>query len=120
MKESILTVFILLITLIAINLTSICINWYLVKSDIEDILEKEVKVNLLHSLRPLYKVFFKRVIYHSDSDYFSCEKDYKTFINYMNSHNIKYQVHSYHRYESRLDLDDLVIKREVETKAVES
>lgn len=120
MRESLFIVFILLVILIAVNLTSICINWYLIKADVEDIPDRDVKINLLHSLKPLHKVFFRRVVYHQDSDYFSCEKDYKTFITYMNIHNIKYQVHSYHRYESNLEYDEIIPKRELETKMSDS
>lgn len=123
MRESLVTVFILLVTIVAINLTTIYINWYTIKADIQDIPDKNTQVNLLQSLRPMYKIFFQRIFYNHTVDYFSCKRDYLTFITYMNIHHIKFNAHKYHRYESSeyINFDDIVKpkSKHLETRAEE-
>lgn len=80
----------LIVILIVTNITSILIHWHIVKSDIEDIHDKNLKVELLQSLKDKHKIFFRRILYHKDSDYFSSEEDYNKYMVYMNIGSIEY------------------------------
>lgn len=84
--------------LITTNFIGILVHYYILKHDIQDIHDNNLKIDLLQSLRPIYKIFFRRVLYHKDSDYFSSIKDHRKFCRYMNIDNIEYHFRrSYNR-----------------------
>lgn len=91
MNELFLVLFILLITLTAINLTSIIINHYIIKAEINSIIDKKLRLYLLSQLQPIYKTFFTRVIISADKDYFFSIEAYISYQSYLNISNVSYE-----------------------------
>lgn len=78
-----LTIFsVILVIVVAINITGIAISHYFLKEEINEIMDEDFKVDLLQSLDSIKDVFLKRVLYHKEEDFFSDKKSYNKLIRY--------------------------------------
>jgi len=118
MNATITTGIILLATLIAINLTCIIINHFVIKAEINDILDKDLRIDLLQSLQPIYKIFFKRVIISANTDYFSCKEDYIRYSSYLNIEGLQEDLNNFYHKSRRKEHTDYELFNEFKEKKV--
>lgn len=64
------------------NLTGILIQYYFLKHEIEEIDNDDLQVDLLQALNSKRVVFFKRLLYHHERDFFDERKTYSKLIRY--------------------------------------
>lgn len=126
MREVVTTIFILLVVLATINLTSITVGYYTIKADIDDIHDEVIKTSLSKSLQPIYKTFFKGLIYHSNEEHFSDRGHYNQYVVYLNTIGLRIddnELDLYHRHqEVDWDFENFVVskkERELEVEQVE-
>lgn len=80
MKEILTSLFILLVVISTINITLITIKYYDLISDIEDIIDKDLRLELLQSLRSIPVIFLSKIFYHLDGDFFIDNGSYSRFL----------------------------------------
>lgn len=82
----------LIITLLSIiiffNIIGILINYHIIKREIEEIEDKELKVDLLHSLNNIRSIIVKGFIYHNEQTLFLDKTCYNKYLNYKRSQRV--------------------------------
>ena len=97
---------IILTTISIINLISITITYYLLIAEIEDIEDKDLRVNLLQSVITISDIYYKNIFYHKNSNFFTDKKDYDDLIIYRDKHiykHTRYYITSKYNINEQLD-----------------
>lgn len=72
----IISVGIILLVLSVINIVGITLHYYHLKEEIDELEDKDLKVDLLHHLRTIGEIFVMRLFYHTEQDFFDSHRSY--------------------------------------------